>query len=198
MLRTYPSIPFRAEVILTFWFGTPESTDYGQPRKQWFIKSAEFDQRIHDNFLDDYGQAAIGHLDDWQESTLSCLALVLLLDQIPRNLFRRTTRAYATDAQALAIAQHAVAQGFDEQVLPVQQAFFYMPFEHSEALAMQSCSVALFQRLEGKGLDDMIDYAKRHHAIIERFGRFPHRNEYLGRTSSPEEQEFLQQRGSLF
>ena len=127
------------------------------------------------------------------------IALLIVLDQFPRNMFRGTPRAFAADARALALARDAVGRGFDEVLLPVQRWFVYLPFEHAEDLAMQRESLRLFERLAtdaaGAGT---LTYAMRHYAVIERFGRFPHRNAILGRASTPEELAFLAQPGSSF
>ncbi|MBW4649168.1 MAG: DUF924 domain-containing protein [Kastovskya adunca ATA6-11-RM4] len=189
----------RVTEILNFWFGSPESEEYGKRRQFWFTKSAEFDEEVRSRFLSDYEQAASGQLDDWKDSPLSCLALIILLDQFPRNMFRGTAKAFVTDPQALAAAQHAVAQGFDKELLPVQRWFIYLPFEHSENLEHQHQAVELFSQLpDNPDNAETLDYSKRHRAVIERFGRFPHRNKILGRESTPEEVEFLKQPGSSF
>lgn len=189
----------QVDEILTFWFGQPDATDYGKQRTFWFTKNPECDKEIRERFLNEYEQAAAAQLNSWKEAPRSCLALILLLDQFPRNLFRGTPKAFATDAAALAAAQHAVAQGFDRELLNVQRWFIYLPFEHSENIEHQRQCVELFASLK----DDLesasaIDYAQRHLAVIERFGRFPHRNAILGRESTPEEVEFLKQPGSSF
>lgn len=189
----------QAKRILDFWFGSPEQMSYGKPRQIWFIKKNEFDREVQLRFFNDYEQAAAGELDSWKSTPLSCLALILLLDQFPRNMFRGTDRAFATDWQALSAAQYAIAQGYDRELLPVQRWFVYCPFEHSENLEDQNRSVALFQQLsDDPDSADAINYAIRHREIIIRFGRFPHRNEILERASTPEELEFLQQPGSSF
>ena len=189
----------QAKKILDFWFGSPEQVSYGKSRQIWFIKKSEFDREVEARFLRDYEQAAAGELDSWKSSPLSCLALILLLDQFPRNMFRGKAQAFATDWQALSAAQYAVAQGYDLELLPVQRWFVYYPFEHSENLEDQNRSVALFQQLsDDPDSADAINYALRHREIILRFGRFPHRNEILERVSTPEEEEFLQQPGSSF
>ena len=187
------------EDILGFWFGKPGEAGYGKPRKVWFVKDAAFDEEVRLRFLADCELAAAGKLEDWQSAPAGCLALVILLDQFPRNMFRGQPQAFATDSQALFVAQHAVAQGFDRQMLPVQRWFIYLPFEHSENLEHQRRSVELFRRLsDDPDSADTIDYAVRHLEIIERFGRFPHRNQILGRETTPEEAEFLKQPGSSF
>ncbi len=185
--------------ILDFWFGKPEDADYGKIRKFWFTKNLEFDQEVRSRFLSVYQQAAAGQLDEWQTSPHSCLALIIMLDQFPRNMFRSQPQAFATDPQALSIAQYALTQGFDQQLLPIQRWFIYMPFEHSENLEYQRQSVELFSTLkDDPDCASGIDYAHRHLKVIERFGRFPHRNQILVRESTPEEVEFLQQPGSSF
>jgi uncharacterized protein (DUF924 family) len=189
----------QAEKILDFWFGQPEQANYGEPRQMWFIKKPEFDLEVRTRFLADYEQAAAGKLDNWKNSAQSCLALILLLDQFPRNMFRGTPQAFATDWQALSASQYAVSQGYDRDLLPVQRWFIYCPFEHSENLDHQNQAVALFEQLgDDPDSADPINYAIRHREVILRFGRFPHRNAILGRVSTPEEEEFLQQPGSSF
>ena len=189
----------QANQILDFWFGKPDEADYGKPRKVWFTKNPEFDQEVRSRFLIDYQQAAAGHLDDWKASPLGCLALIILLDQFPRNMFRGQPQTFATDPQALAYAQHTVAQGFDRELLPIQRCFVYLPFEHSENLAHQRQAIELFSTLKDyPECASGVDYAHRHLKVIERFGRFPHRNEILGRETTPEEAEFLKQPGSSF
>lgn len=189
----------QAKEILEFWFGDPEQPDYGKPKRFWFTKKSEFDEKLRIQFLQDYQKAAAGYLDDWIETPETCLALILLLDQFPRNMFRQTPEAFATDWEALSVAQHAVAQGYDQKLLPVQRWFVYLPFEHSENLEHQQQAVRLFQQLRfHHDSASCIEYAIRHKSVIERFGRFPHRNAILGRISTPEEKEFLKQSGSSF
>jgi uncharacterized protein (DUF924 family) len=188
--------------ILTFWFDDPDVADseYGKQRKVWFVKNPAFDQEIIDRFLSTYEQAIAGHLDDWQKTPSGCLALLIVLDQFSRNMFRGTPRAFAADAKALAVAKDAIAKGFDRQVEPFKRIFFYLPLEHSENLGDQHHSVLLYQQLgDAHGdLANVLEYAIRHREVIERFGRFPHRNAILGRESTLEEIEFLKQPGSSF
>ncbi|MGB3192721.1 MAG: DUF924 family protein [Limnoraphis sp.] len=189
----------RVAEILAFWFGSPQNLDYGKPRQVWFQKNFEFDAQIRSYFLADYELAAQGKLEDWKESPDSCLALILLLDQFPRNLFRGEAKAFATDTQALEVAKYAVSQGFDKHLLPVQRWFIYLPFEHSENLVDQEKAVELTRQLsDHRESQSSIDYAIRHWDVIKQFGRFPHRNSILGRESTPEEKEFLKQPGSSF
>ncbi|MCA1993504.1 MAG: DUF924 domain-containing protein [Coleofasciculus sp. S288] len=189
----------RTDEILEFWFGKPDDAEYGKRRKVWFTKNPDFDQDVRSRFLNDYQQAVVGQLDDWKATPQGCLALIILLDQFPRNMFRGQPQAFASDSQALAYAQHAVNQGFDQELLPIQRWFIYMPFEHSENLNDQRQCVELFSTLkEYPECTSGVDYAYRHLRVIERFGRFPHRNEILGRETTPEEAEFLKQPGSSF
>jgi uncharacterized protein (DUF924 family) len=192
-------MPHRATDILAFWFGSPDEPDFGKSRKAWFVKDPEFDRQIRSQFLGEYEKGARGELSSWKDAPHSCLALILLLDQFSRNLFRDLPQMLATDAPALETAQWAIDHQFDRSLLPVQRWFIYLPFEHSENLECQRRSVALFQQLEGDPDSvSTIDYAVRHFQIIERFGRFPHRNAILGRESTPEEVDFLRQPGSSF
>ncbi|HIK40942.1 DUF924 family protein [Thermoleptolyngbya sp. M55_K2018_002] len=188
--------------LLDFWFGAPDAADrsYEQRRKLWFTKNPKTDERMRDRFLALYEQAARGDLDEWQGEPRSCLALVLLLDQIPRNIFRNTPKAFATDAKALEVSQGAIARGLDQALNPLERLFLYLPLEHSENLAHQQQCVDLMQKLAAIApeLRDPYDYALRHRDIIQRFGRFPHRNHILGRRSTSEEVEFLKQPGSSF
>ena len=185
--------------VIDFWFGQPEDPVYGKPQKFWFVKDHKFDLTCRSRFLETYQQAATGKLIQWQEQALSCLALIIVLDQFPRNMFRNSPKAFATDPQALKVSKYALSQNLDRQLLPVQRWFIYIPFEHSENLADQQTAVKLFETLrDDPHSQATIDYAYRHLQVIERFGRFPHRNQILGRESTPEEKEFLKQPGSKF
>jgi uncharacterized protein (DUF924 family) len=190
------------EEVLQFWFSDPQSEEaqYLKRRKVWFGKNPEFDQTIHRRFLTTYGQAASGELKAWQATPEGCLALILLLDQFPRNLFRGQPQSFATDPQALALTLRAIAQGFDQSLAPIQRIFIYLPLEHSENPDHQYQSVALLQQLTANSPEfaDVLDYAVRHQTVIDRFGRFPHRNAILGRASTAAELEFLTQPGSFF
>ena len=154
---------------------------------------------MRERFLAIYEKAAAGDLAGWPAEPRSLLALIIVLDQFPRNMFRGAARAFSTDAQALAAAQRMVAAGWDQGLLPVERMFVYLPFEHAEDAAMQARALELFDSIAtAPELGDVIDYARRHQTVIARFGRFPHRNEILGRVSTPEELEFLSQPGSSF
>jgi uncharacterized protein (DUF924 family) len=180
--------------VLEFWFGHPPYA----PRKVWFERDAEFDRACAD-FAADHARAAAGAYDDWASMPEGALALVLLLDQFPRNLFRGTAAAYASDAKARAVAQGAVAAGHDGALSPVQRVFLYLPFEHSENLADQDRSCRLFAALgEHPAHAELVRYAERHREIIARFGRFPHRNAILGRATTAEEAAFLEEPDSSF
>jgi uncharacterized protein (DUF924 family) len=185
-----------AEVLL-FWFGPP--TERGKAHKRWFVKSEAFDREVRERFLALYEEAAAGKLAHLKESATDCLALIVMLDQFPRNMFRGTARSFATDPLALEAARHAVDRGFDRTMLPVERLFVYLPFEHSEVLADQDRSCDLTRALDAyPETNDVYRYALAHRDIIRRFGRFPHRNAILGRGSTPEELEFLKGPGSSF
>ncbi len=182
----------RFEEILCFWFGGLEEKDFAEPRKSWFAAEPDFDAEIRRLFLDDYNRAARGEFHSWRDTAQSCLALTIVLDQFPRNIFRNDPRAYASDDTALATAEYAVRTGFDREFPPVARAFFYLPFEHSENLEHQQRSVESTSALPyDSHTEAFIEHAKEHKETIERFGRFPHRNAILGRESTPEELEFL-------
>jgi uncharacterized protein (DUF924 family) len=184
--------PQAAEVI-GFWFGSADRD------KRWFEKNAAFDDEIRARFLALHGEAAAGKLTYWQGEPSDCLALVVLLDQFPRNMFRGSARAFATDALALDAAKHAVAQGYDRVMRPLERMFVYLPFEHAESLAEQERGCELSMPLDGFAETAAVyRYATLHRDIIRRFGRFPHRNAILGRASTPEEIEFLKGPGSSF
>lgn len=183
-------VDHRADEVLRFWFG--EGTERGKAHKRWFEKNPAFDAEVRDRFLPLYEELAAA--DDWLSQRDDCLARIVVLDQFPRNMFRGAARAFAADPLALAAAKHALAKGYDRDLLPVEKQFVYLPFEHSEGLADQRRACELMKPLG----EDLYDWALRHQRIIERFGRFPHRNEILGRASTPEEIEFLKQPGSGF
>jgi uncharacterized protein (DUF924 family) len=160
----------------------------------WFRHDAAFDDQLRQRFADQHRQAAAREIDDWQVTANGALALVLLLDQVPRNIFRGTAHAFATDGLARGFASHAIEAGFDFEVDPRLRIFFYMPFEHSEALADQDRSLSLVQSM---GDAYYATYARAHRDAIVRFGRFPHRNAALGRASTAEEQAWLDAGGGF-
>ncbi len=166
--------------VLAFWW------DAG-PEK-WYERSDAFDQEIRDTFMATYEAAAAGKLDHWADTPSGTLALIILLDQLPRNMFRDDKRAFATDAKALGLARDAVAKDFDRAYCNPARQFFLMPYQHAEDLAVQEHSVDLFRdRCDQEGHY----YALVHMDVIRRFGRFPHRNKVLGRQSTEAEQAFL-------
>jgi uncharacterized protein (DUF924 family) len=187
----------RAQAVLDFWFGQPPAP---RPRDEWFKKDPAFDALISQRFGSLIEEALAGGLRDWLHNGPSALARTLLLDQFTRNTFRGTARAFAGDAQALASARTLVAQGWHVALAPLPRWFVYLPFEHSEDLATQQEGLRLFDALaqQHPGMADARQWALKHWSVIERFGRYPHRNALLGRTSTAEELAFLQQPGSSF
>jgi uncharacterized protein (DUF924 family) len=167
--------------VLEFWFGDDAS-------KTWFHSSPALDQTIRERFGPLCARAASDELSAWRASAEGCLALCILLDQMPRNMFRGEPRAFASDQRALAVAEHALAQGFDRKLTSEQKQFIYLPFMHSEDLANQLRALALF---ESCGMTENRRFAEEHVAIIRRFGRFPHRNAILSRPNTAAETEYL-------
>lgn len=189
----------QAKDVLDFWFGDSANAAFSQSREAWFKKEPAFDEEIRLRFGGLYEDAARGTCNGWTERPKDCLALVLVFDQFPRNMFRDSARAFATDAAALATAKLAIARSDDRALVPVERLFLYLPFEHSEYLEDQRRSVSLFESMpDHPKKAESIDYAMRHLVIIERFGRFPHRNRALGRASTAEEAEFLKLPNSGF
>lgn len=183
-----PALATDAADVLDFWFGalTP---------KQWWSKDPVLDRAIAERFGALLERAARCELHAWRRTPHGRLAEVIVLDQFPRNIHRDTPGAFACDPLALALAQEAVARGDDAALSPTERVFLYLPYMHSESAAIQALSVALYER---NGLVDNLDFAQRHKAIIDRFGRYPHRNEILGRPSTTEELAFLKEPGSRF
>lgn len=175
-----------ASEVLRFWFE--------EHARDWFVKDPAFDRAIRNRFLAWYEAAAAGQLEHWADEARSCLALVIVLDQFPRNMFRGEARAFATDALARAAARVILALGWDKAMSQAEQLFAYLPFEHSESLDDQILACELMKDFDA----EQLRYAVRHREIIERFGRFPHRNGLLGRESTAAEIEFLKQPGSGF
>lgn len=167
--------------IVDFWFA--EDT-----RKLWFNSTPEFDRKLCENYQSVWEQASRGELDHWMDTAEGCLALVVILDQLPLNMFRGGAQSFATEARSREVARVAIDRGFDQQLPVEQQAFLYMPFMHSEALEDQRLALELFDQ---PGLESNLRFARHHHAIVEKYGRFPHRNEALGRDSSAAETEYL-------
>jgi len=174
--------------VLSFWF------DELRP-EQWFTVDETVDERVLERFGPLHRRLAAGVPPEWEQTPEGCLAAVIILDQFPRNMFRGDPRAFATDAAALALADRAIGRGFDRALTAARRKFLYMPFQHSENAADQARSVDLFAAL---GDPQTLDFAKRHKEIVDRFGRFPHRNTVLGRVSTEEELAFLEQPDSSF
>lgn len=199
-----------ADEVLAFWFGPdwntlPAHQVAERQKKLWWSKHPDVDAECRTRFEALVQQAAANQLDDWTEVPQSMLALILLLDQMPRNIYRDTPQAFAFDELARQCCHLALAMGLDQALPPIARVFVYLPLEHAEDLDDQEYVVQLMRGLakaasgeDKPAFDGYADYARRHHAVIERFGRFPHRNRILGRESTPEEVEFLKQPGSSF
>ena len=187
-----------ARDVLDFWFDAAHAA-------HWFVASATFDAQIRERFADAMQQAADGRLEHWAATPTGWLALLILLDQFPRNLYRHDPRAWATDHDAQRIALSGLSRGDDRQLPAIQRVFAYLPLEHAEDRALQQHSVELFELLRADvpaesraKFDGFLDYARRHHEVVEQFGRFPHRNAVLGRTSSADEMAYLALPGAGF
>jgi len=172
--------------VLRFWFD--------EHAKDWFVKKPALDAEIRRRFYALYLEAVAGNLDGWLDDPRACLVRVILLDQFPRNMFRGEARAFETDPLARTAARRILARGWHERMTQSEQLFAYLPFEHSESMEDQNQSCELMKDFE----PELVRYALRHREIIQRFGRFPHRNDILGRESTAAETEFLKQPGSGF
>lgn len=174
--------------IIKFWFEEIESS-------QWWAKDKNFDELIRKRFLETHRRAVNCELFSWRETSLGALAEIIVLDQFSRNMFRDKPESFAYDSIALILAQSAISRGLDLELPPKMRSFLYMPFMHSESLVIHSVAESLFSQL---GLQSPMEYEGKHKAIIKKFGRYPHRNDILNRTSTLEEKEFLIQPGSSF
>lgn len=194
----------RIDNILNFWFDSKMelSETYLKERMTfWFGKNPTVDKDIKNKFeLEDYKLSVEGKTHPWRETPKGCLAQILVFDQFPRNMFRGDKLMYSTDSEALKIAKHAISEGFDKKLSPIQRTFIYIPFQHSEKIEDQKRSLELINGLakESPLFKHHLEYAQKHSDVIKRFGRFPHRNEILGRKSTPDEIEFLKTAGSRF
>jgi uncharacterized protein (DUF924 family) len=203
-----PAAVNEIEEVLDFWFGNCGADGSLDPVKQrmWFADGKRHDAEIRKRFRKLHRSAARGELDsEWAETARGRIALIVVLDQFSRHIRRGTAAAFAQDPAAQRLAASGVEQGVDRALIPIQRAFFYLPFEHAEDLKLQKLGARLFERLSTevaptwrKEYIGFADYAGHHRDIIERFGRFPHRNRVLGRASTPEEIEFLKEPGSSF
>lgn len=196
----HAALPRQAREVLDCWFGAPGTPEFGNAHKRWFSRDAAFDAMLRERFGHLIDAARESTLDHWTETPLGALALVIVLDQFSRNCHRHTALAFAADQKALRTAQQLIANGAD-RLLPGahHRAFAYLPFEHDETLASQRESLRLFKLLAAEpGGESYYRSAVRHAEVIERFGRFPHRNALLGRASTAEESAFLRRPGSSF
>lgn len=193
--------------ILKFWFGEfdPNSVPSDDKMKLWWIKDAKFDQRIKQKFESDIQKAVAGDYKSWLIEPRGRLAIIILLDQFTRNIYRNTKQAFSNDKQALQLALDGIEKGHDKSLSWFERVFFYMPLEHAEDKHIQARCVTLYEQLVQEAPDSLkeymqnfLNYANAHRAIIDRFGRFPHRNKILGRASTKEELEFLKEPGSSF
>ena len=185
--------------VLDFWFAPQGDAQHGAFRRAWFEKQPEFDGACRTHFTSLLQDAAKGKLDRWAETAEGALALVVLLDQLSRNIHRGTPQAFATDAQALALSRRMVARGFDQILDPVMRIFVYLPFEHAEDPALQDEAVRLMESLpEAPWRAEVVRFAHAHRDVIAKYGRFPHRNAILGRTDTPAETEYLSLPGAGF
>ncbi|HEY9030187.1 MAG TPA: DUF924 family protein [Kangiella sp.] len=174
--------------VLDFWFGAPDSAELGADRAIWFQSDPQFDQEVRERFGEAHRLAAEGKLDNLMQTQKGALALIIILDQFSRNIYRNQGQAFATDVQAQQYAEQALEKGFDRALLTVEKKFFYMPFMHAEDLKLQEKSIELFVSL---GDPNTLTFALCHRDQIVRFGRFPGRNQALGRKSTPAEEAFL-------
>ncbi|WP_233575628.1 DUF924 family protein [Noviherbaspirillum saxi] len=196
-----------AVTIIDFWFGS-EQDDRAVADRQaalWWSKNTALDADMRERFAGATRDAAAHALDDWADTSAGLLALILLTDQFPRNMYRDTPQSFAFDELARDWCKQGLHQGMHATLRPIERVFFYLPLEHSESLADQDLAVSLFSELAAKALplhrtafDGFYGFAIRHREVIRRFGRFPHRNHILGRDSTPEEIAFLQEKGSSF
>jgi uncharacterized protein (DUF924 family) len=203
-------IPQRAQDLYTFWFFPGYAQELARVLSQgrrlwWHTKDPEVDRRIAALFTDDLTRAGQGAYQDWLESSRGTLAFLILVDQFPRHIYRDDPRAFSFDSLALRTCRNGIARGFDQGLDPIQRYFFYLPFMHDETIEVQRESVALYEELYRSvpevwklGMGLVRDAARRHHEIIERFGRFPHRNAALSRHTTPAEEEFLKEPHSSF
>lgn len=190
----------RITQVLNLWFAPPGGPEHNRTRAVWFKKDDAFDAQIRERFGPLIESAFAGALDAWDDTVEGALAKIVVLDQFTRNAFRGTPRSFAGDARALATARVLVAKGADRALPGVRRLFVYLPYEHAEDLATQEESLRLFRTLaaDEPAHADLVTWAQQHHAIVARFGRFPHRNAILGRKSTPEEEAFLREPGSSF
>jgi uncharacterized protein (DUF924 family) len=182
-MRGIDEVPMPQEII-DFWFSA-------EIQKLWFNSTADFDHSLCERYQATWERASRGELDDWMETATGCLALAIILDQFPLNMFRGSAQSFVTEARSREVARIALARDFDQQLPIEQRSFLYMPFMHSEDLEDQRLALELFDQ---PGLEGNLRFARHHHDIVARYGRFPHRNAILGRASSAAEVEYLNSR----
>jgi uncharacterized protein (DUF924 family) len=195
------------EDILDFWFGELNAQGCSSPehRKRWWTKSDSFDESIQHHFLDDYEAIVAGEREAWRSTARGALAYIIVLDQFSRNMFRGTAQMFAADELAREVCREGLDAGFDAELSFDERVFFYLPLEHSESMDDHELCLKLFEGLLDSAPELLqanakyyLDFAVQHKTIIERFGRYPHRNEILGRASSDQESKFLEGPGSSF
>ncbi len=197
----------RIEDVLDFWFGDLNELGCASPdhRRFWWTKSDAFDQAVGSQFLSDYEAIVAGDRDAWRSTPRGALATIVVLDQFSRNMFRGTPNMFIADELAREVCEEGIDAGFDAELAFDERVFFYLPLEHSEQIELHRRCLKLFQELLSSSEESLkadaenyLEYAEQHKAIIDRFGRYPHRNQTLGRASTPEEIEFLKEPGSSF
>lgn len=197
----------RIDEILQYWFGTIEETTIPSEHRThiWFRGDPEVDKEIKEKFYGDFVKAVRGDYEDWKQTPRGCLALIILFDQFSRHIYRGTAQAFEQDHVALQLCLTGIDQQFDHRLSLIERVFFYFPLMHSENAEMQSLSLRAYEMLVNLSFPEarvafekFLDYAIKHNEIIARYGRFPYRNERLGRVSTPQEEEFIKNTGSLF
>lgn len=192
--------------VLRTWFEDKDSGAMDRPQsRRWFNGGKAFDAHLLENFAQTLDDANGGRLDHWQASAAGSLALVIVLDQFNRNIHRKTAKAFAHDAQALRVSTNAIQKGFDKELPEVQRVFLYLPFEHCESEIAQERSAALFSTLRQQASEHLVEFTQKtldsaleHKLIIDRFGRYPYRNKVLGRISTPDERQWLNEQPKSF
>ncbi|MDW3095433.1 MAG: DUF924 family protein [Gammaproteobacteria bacterium] len=188
------------EKIIEFWFGSLKSmTDLAQDKSaMWFVNGSDYDDMIRENFLSIYKQACDGHLEAWQESPRTLLALIILLDQFSRHIYRNSAQSFAQDQKVVEIVKKGIDEGLDQSLYFIERKFFYMPLMHAEDIVTQELAVSMFTKLRDEVPDELkhvfsksLSFAESHFYVISNFGRFPELNQILGRESTPAEIEFL-------
>lgn len=185
--------------VYDFWFGAPDSAGHGDVREFWFASTPDIDRQIEERFLDQYHRAAAGGFEDWKSDARGWVALIVLLDQVPRNIFRGDGKSFAADKMALAAARELVASPLHDELITVEKLFAYLPFEHSENIDDQRQCVRFYEEIDAhEKKAEWIEFAVLHKDIVEAFGRFPHRNAMLGRVNTLAEEAWLKSSDQRF